>query len=161
MQPQTVCPGQPCERSQYRGYNTYKACSLALFCMTTLSGPQLVQYLQRINVPQRTAKQLTPCLSTLAHLQFAHLKAIPFENLSLHHPKALERKEGITCKLEEVFKKLVQKPRGGYCFEQNTLFAAVLRTLSFSVYTAAGRSFKLLLGSNIQAVTCFASCPSV
>lgn len=53
--------------------------------------------------------------------------------------QALERREVISCKLEETFEKLVQKPRGGYCFEQNTLFAAVLRSLSFSVYTAAAR----------------------
>ena len=53
--------------------------------------------------------------------------------------QALKRKEVISCKLDEVFEKLVQKPRGGYCFEQNTLFAAVLRTLNFNLYTAAAR----------------------
>ena len=53
--------------------------------------------------------------------------------------QALERNEVISCKLEETFEKLVRKPRGGYCFEQNTLFAAVLRSLSFNVYTAAAR----------------------
>lgn len=38
---------------------------------------------------------------------------------------------------------LTQQPacRGGYCFEQNSLFAAVLRTLGFDLYTTAARVF--------------------
>ena len=31
--------------------------------------------------------------------------------------------------------------RGGYCFEQNSLFAAVLRTLGFELYTTAARVY--------------------
>ena len=53
--------------------------------MSTLSNPQLEQYLQRINVPQR---QFTPGLTALAQLQLAHVTHIPFDNLALHHPKA-------------------------------------------------------------------------
>ena len=30
--------------------------------------------------------------------------------------------------------------RGGYCFEQNTLLAAVLTTMGFRLYTTAARS---------------------
>ena len=37
---------------------------------------------------------------------------------------------------------LMQPPcRGGYCFEQNSLFAAVLRTLGFDLYTTAARVY--------------------
>lgn len=37
----------------------------------------------------------------------------------------------------------MQQPacRGGYCFEQNSLFAAVLRTLGFDLYTTAARVY--------------------
>lgn len=38
-----------------------------------------------------------------------------------------------------MFAKLVRQPRGGYCFEQHTLFLAVLRTLKFHVYPVAAR----------------------
>ena len=53
--------------------------------------------------------------------------------------QAVKRKEGISPKLDKVFDKLVKQPRGGYCFEQNTLFLAVLRTLGFTVYPVAAR----------------------
>lgn len=54
--------------------------------------------------------------------------------------QAVVRKEGVSTELGKVFEKLVRQPRGGYCFEQNTLFLAVLRALGFEVYPAAARS---------------------
>ena len=51
----------------------------------------------------------------------------------------MQKKEGISSELHKVFNKLVKQLRGGYCFEQNTLFAAVLQSLGFDLYTAAGR----------------------
>lgn len=56
--------------------------------MSTLSEHNLQMYLQRIRVAKRRPAELSPSLSTLTELQLAHLKHIPFENLSLHHPKA-------------------------------------------------------------------------
>jgi N-hydroxyarylamine O-acetyltransferase len=64
---------------------------------------------------------------TLAALIAAHASAIPFENLEVLagrvpslKPLALQRK-------------LVDAGRGGYCFEQNLLFLAVLRQIGFGV----------------------------
>jgi N-hydroxyarylamine O-acetyltransferase len=70
---------------------------------------------------------------TLEGLHFAHATSIPFENLDilLGRPISLD--------LEHLQAKLVALRRGGYCFEQNTLFAAVLESLGFKVTRLAAR----------------------
>lgn len=80
-------------------------------------------YLKRINY--NGALTVTP--ETLRALQLAHLKAVPFENLSIHagEPIALEA--------EALFKKIVEQRRGGFCYECNGLFAGLLRALGFQV----------------------------
>lgn len=69
----------------------------------------------------------------LRRVQTAHLGAIPFENLDvlLGHRIALD--------LRSLEAKLVRSRRGGYCFEQNTLFAAVLRAFGLAVTTLEAR----------------------
>ncbi|HEY2892600.1 MAG TPA: arylamine N-acetyltransferase, partial [Pirellulales bacterium] len=58
-----------------------------------------------------------PSLETLKHLHVAHATHIPFENINVL------RDEPIRLDLESLQEKLVRKRRGGYCFEQNGLFA--------------------------------------
>ncbi|MER7758955.1 arylamine N-acetyltransferase [Streptomyces sp. NPDC097619] len=74
--------------------------------------------------------ELRPDLATLTRIVRAHTEAIPFESLDvlLGHPVALDVKS-----LED---KLVRGRRGGYCYEQNSLLAAVLERIGFEV---AGR----------------------
>jgi N-hydroxyarylamine O-acetyltransferase len=69
----------------------------------------------------------------LAALHRAHACAIPFENLDilLGRPILLD--------VPSLERKLVAGRRGGYCFEQNTLFAAVLQRLGFDVTPLAAR----------------------
>ena len=74
---------------------------------------------------------LDPTVETLRGLHHAHTAAIPFENLDV----ALERE--VRLDLDSVQRKLVTERRGGYCYEQNSLFAAVLERLGF-VFTAHG-----------------------
>lgn len=77
-----------------------------------------------------------PRVATLAVLQELHLRhvcAIPFENLDVLLGRTL------ALDLPAVERKLVTSHRGGYCYEQNTLFAAVLRALGFSVETLIAR----------------------
>jgi len=76
---------------------------------------------------------LEPTLPALQALHLAHATHIPFENLDilLGRPIRLD--------LESLQAKLVAGGRGGYCFEQNTLFAAVLRALGFDVTLLAAR----------------------
>ncbi len=68
-----------------------------------------------------------PALDTLRGLHRAHLLAVPFENLDI----ALKRP--ITLDENALFDKIVTRRRGGFCYEQNGLFAAVLRALGFAV----------------------------
>ena len=80
-------------------------------------------YLSRINYHG----SLEPNAETLRHLQLAHLLAVPFENLSIHSG------EPIVLTDEDLFEKVVQRRRGGFCYELNGLFAALLRSLGFRV----------------------------
>lgn len=80
-------------------------------------------YLRRIAHTGRLASDG----QTLAALHRAHLAAIPFENLDV----ILGR--GISVDLEHVQAKLVDRGRGGYCYEHAILFGAVLSRLGFRV----------------------------
>lgn len=70
---------------------------------------------------------LTVSPETLSGLHLAHLYSVPFENLDipLGRPIALDG--------ASVFEKIVTRRRGGFCYELNGLFAALLRELGFSV----------------------------
>jgi len=80
-------------------------------------------YLERINYHG----SLAPTAETLRELQVAHLLAVPFENLSIH------AKEPIVLEDQALFTKIVERKRGGFCYEANGLFAALLRELGFDV----------------------------
>ncbi|WP_082616061.1 arylamine N-acetyltransferase [Massilia sp. Root418] len=68
-----------------------------------------------------------PTLGTLLALQQLHPAAIPFEAMDalLHQPVDLAP--------QAVDAKLIAARRGGYCFEQNSLFKRVLEALGFTV----------------------------
>lgn len=70
---------------------------------------------------------LEPSLETLTALQAAHLRAAPFENLSVSY------KEPIILTNEWLYNKIVERNRGGFCYELNGLFAWLLRELGFQV----------------------------
>jgi len=80
-------------------------------------------YLDRINYHG----PLEPTAETLRQLQVAHLLTVPFENLSIHAG------EPIVLEDEALFRKIVNRRRGGFCYELNGLFAALLRALGFEV----------------------------
>jgi N-hydroxyarylamine O-acetyltransferase len=94
-----------------------------------MSSVNLDHYFQRIGheAPARAD------LATLQTLHRLHPQAIAFENLDswLGQPVLLEP--------TLVQHKLVQKGRGGYCFEQNLLFMQVLQSLGFEVRGLAAR----------------------
>jgi N-hydroxyarylamine O-acetyltransferase len=83
-------------------------------------------YLERINYPLND-RSLVPDAETLRALQVAHLLTVPFENLSIH------AKQPILLDDEALFTKIVEDRRGGFCYEANGLFAALLRALGFEV----------------------------
>lgn len=80
-------------------------------------------YLKRINY----SGPLAPTVETLRDLQVAHLRTVPFENLSIHLG------EPIVLEDDALFTKIVEKKRGGFCYEANGLFAALLRSLGYEV----------------------------
>ncbi len=83
----------------------------------------LTTYLSRIGLPAPEQ----PTLQALADLHQAHVLAIPFENLDIQLGRP------ISLDLAAIEAKLVQGGRGGYCFEQNTLFRAALESVGFAV----------------------------
>jgi N-hydroxyarylamine O-acetyltransferase len=74
-----------------------------------------------------------PDLDTLTALLRAHMARIPFENLDVLCGRR------VRLDLEGLHSKLVGARRGGYCFEQATLFAAVLEQLGFRPARHAAR----------------------
>jgi N-hydroxyarylamine O-acetyltransferase len=74
-----------------------------------------------------------PSAAALRDLMRAHVKTIPFENLDV----ILRQHQGIS--LDVVSAKLVGRRRGGYCYEQSGLFAAVLEQLGYRVHRLSAR----------------------
>jgi N-hydroxyarylamine O-acetyltransferase len=89
----------------------------------------LEAYLGRIGYSGR----LQPDLAVLEAIHLAHATRIPFENLDIL------LKRPIRLDLASLQAKLVTGGRGGYCFEQNLLFSAVLQRLGYSVTQLAAR----------------------
>jgi N-hydroxyarylamine O-acetyltransferase len=80
-------------------------------------------YLDRISYSGPVA----PTTDVLRQLHRAHMLAVPFENLDI----GLGRK--IVCDEESILRKIVEQRRGGFCYELNGAFAALLRELGFKV----------------------------
>jgi N-hydroxyarylamine O-acetyltransferase len=74
-----------------------------------------------------------PSVNLLRSLHRAHLFTVPFENLDIH----LGRK--IICDEARILRKIVDQNRGGFCYELNGAFAALLRALGFQVTLLSGR----------------------
>jgi N-hydroxyarylamine O-acetyltransferase len=74
-----------------------------------------------------------PDLATLNGLHRAHMLAVPFENLDIMAGRQIVLDEA------RLFDKIVRRRRGGFCYEQNGLFAAMLRALGFDVSLLSGR----------------------
>jgi N-hydroxyarylamine O-acetyltransferase len=82
------------------------------------------QYLQRIGVEggERRAD-----LAGLGELQLAHLLTVPFENLDVFH------RRGVTTDVGWSLPKVVERRRGGWCFELNGAFGWLLREVGYDV----------------------------
>jgi arylamine N-acetyltransferase len=89
---------------------------------------QLADYLERIG----HGWDVRPDLDTLRSLHRAHAATIPFEGL--------DAQLGLVPSLDPdaIFEKIVQRGRGGWCYEMNGLFGAALAAIGFSVTRLAG-----------------------
>lgn len=74
-----------------------------------------------------------PTAETLIDLHRAHMFTVPFENLDI----GLGRK--IVCDEASFVRKIVDLRRGGFCYELNGAFAALLRELGFQVTLLSAR----------------------
>jgi N-hydroxyarylamine O-acetyltransferase len=86
-------------------------------------------YLRRIGYTGKTS----PAVDTLKALHHAQLYTIPFENFDIQLGRGVSLEPGA------IFEKLVHKRRGGYCFEQNSLFLTALQTFGFEARPLLGR----------------------
>jgi N-hydroxyarylamine O-acetyltransferase len=86
-------------------------------------------YLRRIGAQRPDRADL----ETLAHLQERHLRSVPFETIDFNL--------GAPVKMgEEVLEKIVDRRRGGGCYELNTAFAELLKSLGYKVALLPGRT---------------------
>jgi N-hydroxyarylamine O-acetyltransferase len=88
-------------------------------------------YLQRI----RYSGPRVPDARVLRDLHLAHLQSVPFENLDIHLGRLILIDE------DAFYAKIVRERRGGFCYELNGLFAALLRALGFRVTLLSARVY--------------------
>lgn len=86
-----------------------------------------LKYLERI----KYKGDLNPSIILLNNLQYLHLLHIPFENLDIH--------QGLEIKMENAFDKIVERGRGGFCYELNGTFFSLLTYLGFKAKLISGR----------------------
>ncbi len=98
-----------------------------------MDSAQVSRYLDRIGATMAIGQ--APDRELLAGLQRAHLRTVPFENLSIHLGEPIVLAEA------DLFAKIVDRRRGGYCYEANGLFASLLTALGFEVDLLAARVF--------------------
>ncbi|MFC6339975.1 arylamine N-acetyltransferase [Pseudomonas sp. CCM 7891] len=97
-------------------------------------------YLQRLGYDTPPA----PTLQTLRSLQLRHVSTFAFETLSslLHAPVPID--------VSSVEQKVLFDGRGGYCYELNQLFLALLQELGFDARGITGR---VVMGGPPDALT--------
>ena len=97
-----------------------------------MSEPRLTNrasYLQRLGFDAPPA----PTLETLRQLQLRHTGAFPFENLTTLSG------EPVLIDLPSIEQKILHERRGGYCYELNNLYLALLQELGFDARGISGR----------------------
>ena len=79
------------------------------------------KYLERINY----TGSFNPDAEVLSSLQLAHLMTVPFENLDIYYKVPID--------LDNLFDKIVNRRKGGFCYELNGLFYQLLIETGFTV----------------------------
>ena len=101
---------------------------MAEFVYEPLPDPEA--YLARMNYTGSRERNR----ETLNALVYAHQCSIPFENLS-----CCDYGEPVVLDIPSLYDKIVNRRRGGYCFELNGIFAALLWALGFDAYSTMCR----------------------
>ncbi|GAA1429583.1 arylamine N-acetyltransferase [Streptomyces thermospinosisporus] len=96
-----------------------------------MNSEEIEAYLGRLGV-ERPARPTDDALRTL-HLR--HLQTVPFENLSIHLGEEIVLEE------KPLLDKVVGARRGGFCYELNGAFGALLTALGYDVTLLAARVY--------------------
>jgi N-hydroxyarylamine O-acetyltransferase len=86
-------------------------------------------YLRRL----RYTGTIEPTLGSLRSLHRRHMETVPFENLDIWLFRRIEIENDAS------IRKIVDGHRGGFCYELNSAFAALLRALGFHVTLLSAR----------------------
>lgn len=92
---------------------------------------ELDKYLKRINIGEKE----NPSLDFLFSLQESHLLNVPFENLDIHCGTSID------LDIKKIYDKIVLNNRGGFCYELNSIFFILLKTLGYKVKLISARVF--------------------
>ncbi|MEU8586994.1 arylamine N-acetyltransferase [Streptomyces sp. NPDC048664] len=96
-----------------------------------MNSAQVDAYLRRIGAEHPA----WPTVDVLRELHLRHLRAVPFENLSIHLGEEVPLGE------KELLDKIVRRRRGGFCYELNGSFGRLLKALGFDVTLLAARVY--------------------
>jgi N-hydroxyarylamine O-acetyltransferase len=95
------------------------------------SAVDVPRYLERIAL---AGAEPQPTRAWLERLITAHLLTVPFENLDIAAGRP------ISIEPDAIFAKVVDRRRGGFCYELNGLFGLLLREIGFRVSLLSGRT---------------------
>ena len=100
--------------------------------------PDAGAYLNRIGLGGEAPEPTVEWLDRLVHAQLTH---VPFDDMD-----CWGRGDTPSLAIADIYDKIVIRRRGGYCFELNSLFCALLKALGYDAYLVtirivAGRDF--------------------
>ncbi|MEU7716790.1 arylamine N-acetyltransferase family protein [Streptomyces tibetensis] len=96
-----------------------------------MNSSQVDAYLRRLGAEHPA----WPTVDALRELHLRHLRAVPFENLSIHLGEEIVLEE------QRLLDKVVGARRGGFCYELNGSFGALLAALGYDVVLLAARVY--------------------
>lgn len=97
-----------------------------------LDAERVERYLDRLGLARMS---LTPTAQLLRTLHRRHVETVPFENFSIHLGETIELDP------DRLVDKITEANRGGFCYELNGAFAALLSALGFTVSLLEARVY--------------------
>jgi N-hydroxyarylamine O-acetyltransferase len=99
---------------------------------------KLEAYFDRIGFRGRARADL----ETLRALHRLHLEQIPYENLEVQFGRP------VSIEIEPIYDKIVDRRRGGWCYEMNGMLGWALGEIGFNVTRMAGGVMRAVMGDN-------------
>lgn len=109
--------------------------------MATYNAGQISRYFEHIGW-DKDSQLASGSLEFLEELVKRQLAAVPFGSLALHYSET----HLLSLEPGNLFVKLVERNMGGYCMENNTFFAVVLRSLGYKLIQAGARVSNVITG---------------